>query len=122
MKKLRIYYWLVIAFIKRHRIRVIIGLTAFTILVLIPFYLTKRFTNPIARLTGGYIGKAEVYEGEVGNLKIINPLYASSNGEKEISKLVFRGLTKTNAAGEVIPDIAEKIEAKSDKEFIFYLH
>lgn len=53
-------------------------------------------------------------EGVVGIPLVINPLLASSDVDRDISSLVFSGLTKTNAQGQVAPDLAESWKMSED--------
>lgn len=53
-------------------------------------------------------------EGVIGSPRFINPVIASSNTDRDISQLVFSGLMKKQANGEIVPDIAESYEISSD--------
>jgi ABC-type dipeptide transport system, periplasmic component len=47
-------------------------------------------------------------EGVVGAPKNINPLLCQLNeADRDLCSLVFRGLTRLNEGGEVVPDLAE---------------
>jgi len=72
----------------------------------------------IIPLSGG-----EYIEGIVGEPKYINPVLCQANKvDRAISQLVFSGLTKFDAQGKIIPDLAEKFEQSPDgKVFKFYL-
>lgn len=54
-------------------------------------------------------------EGVVGQPLNFNPPEARSNEvDKDISSLIFRGLTKYNSKGEVVPDLAESWQVSED--------
>lgn len=54
-------------------------------------------------------------EGVIGKYSNINPIYANGSVDNSVSKLVFSGLFKYSADGELIPDLAEKIEQDSSE-------
>jgi peptide/nickel transport system substrate-binding protein len=86
-------------------ILLVIGL-GFFFAALISF--NKRFliTTPTY---GGAIS-----EGIVGTPRFINPVLATSDQDEDLTALVFAGLTKKNAAGQTVLDMAEKIETSDD--------
>jgi len=47
-------------------------------------------------------------EGEVGHPQFINPVYGSSDADRDIIELVFSGLMKYNDEGEIVPDLAQE--------------
>lgn len=53
-------------------------------------------------------------EGIIGQPRYINPLLATSDTDQSLVKLVFSGLYKFDADGNVIPDLAESFPAISD--------
>ena len=53
-------------------------------------------------------------EGVVGKARIINPLYALSDAERDLVEILFRGLMKYNSRGEIVPDLAEKYEIQEE--------
>ncbi len=53
-------------------------------------------------------------EGLVGQPRFINPLYATSDVDRDIIELVYSGLMKYNAKGEIVFDIAENYELQED--------
>lgn len=62
-------------------------------------------------------------EALVGQIRKLNPLFASYNPvDRDITALIFEGLTTVNEYGEVIPDLAERWEVSRDGlEYIFAL-
>ena len=61
-------------------------------------------------------------EGLVGTPHFINPLFAVSDGEKDISSLLYSGLMKDDPNGNIQPDLAESYTVSSDgKTYTFTL-
>ena len=61
-------------------------------------------------------------EGVVGTFTNANPLYAQTEVDLSVSKLVFAGLLKYNSSGILSPDLAEKYEVNSSEtEYTVYL-
>lgn len=65
----------------------------------------------------------ELREGVVGEIRKLNPLFATNNPvDRDITSLIFEGLTSINEYGEVVPDLAESWLMSSDGlEYIFKL-
>ena len=53
-------------------------------------------------------------EGLVGTPRYINPLIAVTDADNDISKLVYRGLMKEDADGNLVPDLAKSYSVSSD--------
>lgn len=54
-------------------------------------------------------------EGLVGTPQYINPILGATNDvDRDLSSLVFCGLTKLDAAGQVVPDVAESVDVSAD--------
>lgn len=70
--------------------------------------LNSRFITTIPT-SGGSLS-----EGMIGNPSQINPIFALTNTDKDISSLVFSGLMKKDSNGNIIPDLAEKYEINED--------
>lgn len=70
----------------------------------INFYLNNTQTVPVS---GGLYT-----EGIVGEPRLINPLYASSDAERDLVEILFSGLMKYSPEGKIVPDLAEKYEIK----------
>jgi peptide/nickel transport system substrate-binding protein len=62
-------------------------------------------------------------EALVGEIRKLNPLLATHNPvDRDITSLIFEGLTDTNEYGEIIPDLAESWTVSTDGlEYIFLL-
>jgi peptide/nickel transport system substrate-binding protein len=56
----------------------------------------------------------EIREGIVGTPRFINPVLATSDQDEDLTALVFAGLTKKDQQGQVILDMAEKIDQSDD--------
>ena len=53
-------------------------------------------------------------EGIVGAPRYINPLLAVTDADHDITRLVYRGLIKENADGDLVPDLAESYTVSPD--------
>lgn len=83
----------------------VIGLALFfTALVVF----NKRFLISIPTYGG------EIHEGIVGTPRFINPVLASSDQDKDLTALVFAGLTKKNKEGGVVLDMADSVTESED--------
>jgi ABC-type transport system substrate-binding protein len=61
-------------------------------------------------------------EGIVGELRSLNPIYATSSPELDVIELLFSGLMKYNEKGEIVPQLAESYQIKEEgKVYIFTL-
>jgi len=62
-------------------------------------------------------------EGLVGKPKIINPLFAGTNPvDRDLSRLIYSGLTKIGAGREVLPDLATSWDVlDGGKTYLFHL-
>lgn len=55
-------------------------------------------------------------EGVIGFPRYINPVLASTDTDQDLSALIYAGLTKINADGEIEMDLAENMEVSDDGE------
>jgi peptide/nickel transport system substrate-binding protein len=55
-----------------------------------------------------------IREGIVGTPRFINPVLATSEQDKDMTALVFAGLTKHDESGVIVPDMAESITESED--------
>jgi peptide/nickel transport system substrate-binding protein len=63
-----------------------------------------------------------ISEGMIGTPKIINPLLAKSDTDKDLSTLIYSGLMRKDGNNNFIPDLAEKYEISEDgKTYTFIL-
>jgi len=64
----------------------------------------------------------EITEGIVGTPRFGNPLLATSDADRDIVNLVYSGLMRQTSSGDLIPDLATKVETSTDgKKYTFYL-
>ena len=54
-------------------------------------------------------------EGIIGSVHFINPLLAVSDVDRDMTMLVYSGLTRLNPAGNYEPDLAESFSVSEDK-------
>lgn len=120
LKKIRFYIAFSQALIRRDRKNFALVITVILVLVFALKVLIPTFT-PKALNILQEIQKPTFVEGVVGTPQHPNPLFDSSETEKDISKLVFRSLMKVNKVGNLVPDLAESYEEKESKEYVFHL-
>ncbi|MFA7193420.1 MAG: ABC transporter substrate-binding protein [Candidatus Paceibacterota bacterium] len=61
-----------------------------------------------------------LHEGVIGTPRFINPLLAISETDRDLTTLIYSGLTRTTPTGDVIPDLAYSYEVTEDGlEYIF---
>lgn len=53
-------------------------------------------------------------EGIIGTPRYINPLLTVTDADKDISRLVYRGLMKEDTNGNLVPDLAQSYSVSSD--------
>ena len=89
--------------------------TLFLLIIIIltsSFVLVSRLylqmTIPVPRVGSSYT------EGMLGNPRVINPLYASHDTDRDISRLIFSGLFIYNGDGIIEPDLASNLEISPD--------
>ncbi len=64
----------------------------------------------------------EITEGIIGTPRFINPLIANSEADRDLTELIFSGLMRSTATGELVPDLAESYEISEDKlQYTFHL-
>lgn len=99
--------------------KIILGVLVVIIISAGSFYFFLTAKNGIFRpIKGG-----TVIEGVVGRAGVINPLYAqTSQIDRDISRLIFSGLVKTNRSREFLPDLATSWDVlDKGKTYIFNL-
>lgn len=67
-----------------------------------------QMTIPVPHIGSSYT------EGMLGNPRAINPLYASHDTDRDISRLIFAGLFTYNGSGAIEPDLADNLDISSD--------
>ncbi|MBF05592.1 hypothetical protein CL644_02695 [bacterium] len=55
-----------------------------------------------------------VKEGVIGAPRFINPLLALSDTDRDLTSLVYAGLTRPTSSGDLIPDLAERYSISED--------
>lgn len=56
----------------------------------------------------------EIHEGIIGTPRFINPILATTEQDKDLTSLVFAGLTKKDEGGAIILDVADSILESDD--------
>lgn len=89
--------------------RFVIGWTALIVLLIAAVFMQTRglteYYQQVAPASGGTIR-----EGVVGTFTNANPLFAQNNVDTAVSRLVFSGLMKYDQSGNVVPDLADRVE------------
>lgn len=67
-----------------------------------------QFTIPVPSASGVYS------EGILGEPRAINPIFASRDSERDISRLMYSGLLVYDGKGNIAGDLAEKYEVSED--------
>lgn len=75
-----------------------------------------NLTKPVPTVGGEY------REGIIGQPRYINPLLATSDTDKALARLVFSGLYKYDANGQVVPDLAEGMPEIDETQKIYTIH
>jgi peptide/nickel transport system substrate-binding protein len=119
-KRLRFYTALLAAFLKRDKKKITFG---FVVLLLVVFLLRVVVPSlvPEIQLAFTEFRRPTFVEGAIGEPSHPNPLFDSTETQKDISRLVFRGLTKVDAKGILVPDLAKSYKKISETEYIFNL-
>ena len=91
------------------------------IYLVINFYISNTIISPA--YGGTYI------EGVIGQPRFINPIYGETNDvDRTLIDLVYSGLMRATAGGDLIPDLAQSYNISSDglnytfkiRRFIYY--
>jgi peptide/nickel transport system substrate-binding protein len=75
---------------------------------------TTRSANPEAIIKPAGAQGSTYVEAMVGAPRFINPLLATSDTDKDLTHLVFRGLTRVDERGEIAPDLASQWQISPD--------
>lgn len=113
----RRFRWMFQAAIKRHR-----KLSAIMLVLVVAAAFTWRYSNQadLRKNALNLFSSQKYIEGIVGTPQTLNPLFVASDSERDLSKLLFRGLTKTNLAGEATPDLALSWETSSSGQVYLF--
>ena len=71
-------------------------------------YLSKNFKVIIPQRGGS------LTEGAIGSPRFINPLLATSETDKDLVALIYSGLMRMDADGNLVPDLADNVEVSED--------
>lgn len=101
---------------ERMVVRMLTGVAMISVLVLAGNY-AKRHIVEVPAVGGTYV------EGSVGGPRFVNPVLAAGNDvDLDIIELVFSGLMKNDANGQLVPDLAASYEVSEDgKTYTFTL-
>lgn len=97
------------AFTPLERLVFLLSLTIAAIAVLSLLYRINEHFLVSVPATGGTLR-----EGVVGTPRFVNPLLATSDVDRDLSALVYRGLMRTTADGNVVPDMAAEYSVSPD--------
>lgn len=92
--------------------KVLVLLTLIIVAILIFFAALVVFNQRFLVEVPTYGG--EVREGIVGTPRFINPVLAITEQDKDLTTLTFAGLTKRDASGSIVLDMAESIVESED--------
>ncbi len=92
--------------------KVLLFWSLFALSIMFFFSAIVFFNQRFLRTVPTYGG--EIREGIIGTPRFINPVLASTEQDKDLTALVFAGLTKRNAGGDVVLDMAESITESED--------
>lgn len=104
--------------IGRHlRWQILLALIGIVLLVSLLGYSTYSVTTVLVPARGGVFR-----EGVAGNPRFLNPLLCEANAvDEDLCALLYRGLTKINKSGRVVPDLALSWTISEDKIYTFTL-
>lgn len=64
----------------------------------------------------------KITEGVIGTPRLVNPILAVSDADRDLVSLTYSGLLRVNSQGELVPDLAERYEISPDGlTYTFYL-
>jgi len=94
------------------REKIILGLLIFVAMISSTFLVFQyQQSNTVIQPTAG----GTLREGIIGQAHFLNPIYSSLNDpDRDIVELIFSGLMKYGANGEIIPDLTQSYEIKED--------
>ncbi len=120
MKAFRRLWWYFKSAISRYYRRFLPVMLILAGLVMIsPF--VRSTLSPLYHEFISPVQKAVLTEGLVGSVKTLNPILATTDSERDIDQLVFRGLTKTDSRGDPVGDLARDFNVQNNKEYTFRL-
>ncbi|OGY27792.1 MAG: hypothetical protein A3F33_03885 [Candidatus Woykebacteria bacterium RIFCSPHIGHO2_12_FULL_43_10] len=120
-KKLRFYYWFLRGLFGRHKVT--FGFIFLTVILTTLFWSSITnvlFIDPVKKL-GSRFDRQYYTEAVIGTPRVVNPLFASTDLEKDINELVFQGLFNTTSGGDVTPELVETFILNGDREYVLNL-
>src|SRR5919202_3844597 len=77
--------------------------------------------NPATPTTAA-VARGVYHEAVVGTPTMLNPLLATNQVDRDLTALLFSGLTRADAHGEIKPDLAESWRVEQDgRRYVFTL-
>ena len=95
------------------------GLTEKTIFIILCFFLILSSISLLWKVNSLFITTVPAHggslsEGLIGSPRFINPLLELSDADRDLTYLVYSGLMRATAEGDLIPDLAESYNISSD--------
>ena len=95
------------------------GLTEKTIFIILAIILTASSISLLWKADLHFMTTVPAHggsltEGLVGSPRFINPLLELSDADRDLTYLVYSGLVRANAQGDLIPDLAESYTVSAD--------
>jgi peptide/nickel transport system substrate-binding protein len=97
------------AFSPLERIAFMLAVLIGTLSVLALLYRINEHFMVAVPIDGGTLN-----EGIVGTPRFVNPLLAVSEADRDLTSLVYRGLMKVDASGDIVTDLADSYEVSKD--------
>ena len=98
----------------------VLVLMAGVVVAIFLFSLLFTFSHTSTNVWAQRGGK--ITEGSVGTPRFIHPLYATTNSERDLVKLIYSGLMRETEDGVFVPDLAESFTRSEDnKTYTFIL-
>ncbi len=96
------------------RVRLLMLEWGLLIIVILSLALTQAFWYTQSYSVQAYVGGGTYIEATTGNVNSLNPLFATTNSERVLSKLMFATLTTIDYSGHVGLGLAESVTPDSD--------
>lgn len=96
------------------RVRLLMLEWALLIIVILSLALTQSFWYTQSYSVQAYVNGGTYIEATIGNVNSLNPLFATTNSERVLSKLMFATLSTIDYSGHVGLGLAESITPDSD--------
>lgn len=96
------------------RVRLLMLEWGLLIIVILSLALTQVFWYTQSYSVQAYVDGGTYIEATIGNINSLNPLFATTNSERVLSKLMFSTLTTIDYSGHVGLGLAESVTPDSD--------